>query len=80
MKPVLEIINSLEKDSEHWVQMDHTLVNSDRGWQIWTANVPYFDIGIYRPKRKIGFFDKIRLQRAVNRWHKNPLPIVPKQQ
>ena len=72
MTPLQQIINSLETEPELWTQ-GHFTLDHKYGFSIWTANIPYLDIGIYKPSRKIGFIDKIRLQIAVNRWHKKPL-------
>ena len=70
MKAVDEVIVSLKNDSHNWVQTEHTL-NHKSGVEIWTANLPLFDIGFWYPKRKLSFIDKWRLQRAVNAWHKH---------
>ena len=75
MKPVEQIINSLDTEPEKWSQGDYTLRHNEKGVEIWTSNMPYVNVGIYQPKRKVGFFDKIRLQLAVNRWHNKPLFI-----
>lgn len=74
MKPVNQIISSLETEPEKWRQTEYTL-DHENGTEIWTSNLPYLNIGIYRPRRKIGFIDKIRLQLAVNKWHRQPIQI-----
>ena len=65
-----QVIELLKSEPENWKQDDYTLEHDD-GISIWTGNVPYFNCGIYIPMRKVGFFDRIRLQVAVNRWHKS---------
>ena len=73
MTPLDQVINSLRDEPEKWVQTDYTLNHKEKGVQIWTANIPYIFVEIYRPERKIGIIGKIKLQLAVNRWHKQPL-------
>lgn len=75
MTPVQQAILSLDTEPNQWTQGDYTLSHKN-GVSIWTANVPYLNIEIYRPKRKTGFIDRIRLQIAVNRWHRRPLNMI----
>jgi hypothetical protein len=77
MKPVDQIISSLRAEPELWKQGAHTLSHKN-GTEVWTANLPYLDVGIYNPSRRLGLFDKIRLQLAINTWHKEPLILEPK--
>lgn len=75
MKSIDQVISLLEKDPENWKQGEFSLDHSS-GIRVWTANIPYLNIGIYHPKRKTGFIDGIRLQLAVNKWHKSaPIKI-----
>ena len=73
MTAVGEIIKLLEEEKDMWVQGEHTLSHKERKIEIWTSNLPYLDCGIYRPIRKTKPIEKIRLQLAINRWHKLPL-------
>jgi len=72
MGPLEQIINSLEHEPNEWVQTDYTLDNKN-GVSLWTANIPFLNTRIYNPARKLGFIGKIRLQLAINKWHKKPL-------
>ena len=74
MKPVDQVIASLEHEPEKWTQDDYTLAH-ENGTEIWTANAPFLNIDIYRPRRKISLIDKFRLQMAVYRWHRKPLQV-----
>jgi hypothetical protein len=74
MTLVDQVINLLADDPGGWTQGELTLGHKD-GIEIWTSNIPYLNIGIYKPSRNIGFIDGIRLQLAVNRWHKQPLTL-----
>jgi len=75
MTPVQQIIRSLESEPGKWEQTDFTLRHKEHNIEIWTRNLPYFNIGIYQPKRNIGFFEKVRLQLALNKWNKTPLIV-----
>lgn len=72
MTPTGQVINLLKTEPENWVQESCTLDHKS-GIRIWTASFPYLNCGLYKPKRKTSFIDRIRLQIAVNKWHKLPL-------
>lgn len=74
-KAVKEVIELLEKEPENWKQGRFTLEYSNANLrlhiEIWTANLPYIDCGIWWPHIKTTLWERIQLQRAVNKWHKN---------
>jgi hypothetical protein len=70
--PLQQVILSLSTEPELWTQNDHTLDHKN-GTGLWTSNIPYLNTGIYKPYRKIGLIGGIRLQIAINKWHKLPL-------
>ena len=74
MKPLEQVILSLKTEPELWTQGNYTLKHQN-GIELWTANIPYLDTGIYRPYRKIGFIGRIRLQIAINGWHRQPIKL-----
>jgi len=76
MRPTDEAIALLKNDPTGWIQENCTLYHRKQGIRIWTANLPYFNVGIYEPGRKISFIEKIRLQNAVNEWHKTASIVV----
>ncbi len=69
-KSLEQVIKLLEEDVGGWVQGNYTLNNKEAGIRIWTANMPYLNCNIHEPKRHIGFIGGIRLQLAVNKWHR----------
>lgn len=72
MTPLKQVTLSLKTEPEMWTQGENT-IDHKNGVRLWTANIPYLCSEIYDLKRKIGFIGRIRLQIAINRWHKQPL-------
>ena len=75
MTPVQQVIESLKQHPGDWKQNDCTLANKKLGIELWTANIPYLNAGIYIPLRKVSLLEKFRLQRAINEWHRQPIPL-----
>lgn len=67
-----QIIYSLENEPQAWRTGNCTLIHN-KGIELWIANVPFFDLGIYSPKRSITWREKWALWKAVKKWNKSPL-------